>query len=154
MTTTDIAGLFLLDFPRFVTQIEHARSQEVRRFVGNYPPVNIIRKDDNWVIQIALAGYAPSDVEITTEDGHLIVKTAKHVDENVPEGVQYIHRGISQRAFERRWQLEADMEVIGAAFENGMLTIGVTRIIPEEKKPKTVPIGKSAKTIQDKLLTA
>jgi hypothetical protein len=45
MTTNDIAGLFMLDFQRIVNQIEHARSTEVRRFVGNYPPVNIIRKD-------------------------------------------------------------------------------------------------------------
>lgn len=154
MTTNDIAGLFLLDFQRLVNQLDHARSQEVRRFVGNYPPVNIIRKDDNWIIQLALAGYTEKDVEITTEDLQLIVKTAKHIDETTPEGLQYIHRGISQRAFERRWQLESDMEVIGAAFENGMLTIGVKRIIPEEKKPKIVQIGKTSKAIHDKLLAA
>lgn len=155
MTTNDIAGLFLLDFQRIVNQIDHARSTEVRRYVGNYPPVNIIRKDDNWIIQLALAGYTESDVEITTEDMQLIVKTAKQTDENVDEGIQYIHRGISQRAFERRWQLEADMEVVGAAFENGMLTIGVSRIVPEAKKPKVVPIGKTtSKSLHDKLLTA
>jgi len=152
MTTNDIAGLFLLDFQRLVNQIEHARSQEVKRFVGNYPPVDIIRKDDNWVIQIALAGYSPDDVEITTEDSQLIVKSAKQTDDS-ESAYQYIHRGISKKAFERRWQLETDMEVVGAAFENGMLTIGVTRIVPEEKKPKSVPIGKSARVIQDKLLT-
>jgi len=154
MTTTDIAGLFMLDFQRIVNQIEHARSQEVRRFVGNYPPVNIIRKDDNWIIQIALAGYAEGDVEITTEDAQLIVKSVKQTDDSAAESIQYIHRGISQRAFERRWQLEADMEVVGAAFENGMLTIGVSRIVPEAKKSKVVPIGNTSKTLHDKLLTA
>ncbi len=155
MSTNDIAGLFMLDFQRMVNQIEHARSQEVRRYVGNYPPVNIIRKDDNWVIQLALAGYSQDDVEITTDNLQLIVKTAKHVDETEAKDLQYIHRGISQRAFERRWQLEADMEVVGAAFENGMLTIGVSRIVPEAKKPKVVPIGKTtSKSLHDKLLTA
>lgn len=153
MTTHDIASLFLLDFPRFVTQIEQARSPDIRRYVGNYPPVNIIKKDDNWIIQIALAGYSPEDVVITTENQQLIVKTAKQVDDTIPDGSEYIHRGISQRAFERRWQLESDMEIAGAAFENGMLTIGVTRVIPEKMKLKTIPIGRSSKPISDKLLS-
>lgn len=153
MTTNDIAGLFMLDFQRIADQIDRARSSDIRRFVGNYPPVNIIRKDNNWVIQLALAGYSQDDVEITTEDSQLIVKSAKQADDT-DTSVQYTHRGISQRAFERRWQLESDMEVVGAAFENGLLTIGVSRIIPESKKPKIIPIGKStSKSLHDKLLT-
>lgn len=149
MNTTDIAGLFLLDFQRFATQIEHARSQEVKRFVGNYPPVNIIRQNNDWIIEIALAGYLTDDVAVTTEDGQLIVKCIRQPDE-LDDNVHYIHRGISKRAFERRWQLEADMEITNASFDNGMLTINITRVIPEEKKPKSITIKKPTKSTKDK----
>jgi len=153
MTTTDVAGLFMLDFQHIVNQLDRARSAEIRRFVSNYPPVDIIRKDDNWVIQIALAGFSAADVEITTDSNHLIVKSRKAKDEaEDPVVGEYLHRGISKRSFERRWQLGEHMEVIGAAFENGLLTIGITRNVPEKEAQKVIPIGKSTKTIQDKLL--
>ncbi len=151
MTTNDIASLFLLDFQRMVDQIDYARSSEVRRYVGHYPPVDIVRKDNNWVIQMALAGYSEDELEITTEENTLIVKGAKA--QNSDPKLEYIFKGISSKEFERRWQLDNDMEVVGTAFENGMLTIGITKIVPEAKKPKKLKIGTSADSLKSKLLT-
>ena len=150
MTTNDMASMFLLNFENLVNQIDYARSSEARRYIGNYPPVDIIRKDNNWVIQVALAGYSAEDIEVSTEENLLIVKGAK-AQKSDPK-LDYIYKGISSREFERRWQLDQDMEVVGTAFENGMLTIGVTKIIPEAKKPKKLEIGSSVSKLKTKLL--
>lgn len=150
MTTNDVASLFLLNFENLVNQIEYARSSEARKFVGNYPPVDIVRKDNNWVIQIALAGYSVEDIEVTTEENTLIVKGAK--PQKSDPKLEYVYKGISSKEFERRWQLDQDMEVVGTAFENGMLTIGVTKNIPEAKKPKKLEIGNSSNKLKTKLL--
>lgn len=150
MTTNDVASLFLLNFENMINQIEYARSSEARRFIGSYPPVDIVRKDNNWVIQLALAGYSVDDIEVTTEENTLIVKGAK-AQKSDPK-LEYVFKGISSKEFERRWQLDPDMEVVGTAFENGMLTIGVTKIVPEAKKPKKLEIGSSSSKLKTKLL--
>ena len=120
-----------------VNAIERARSSEVRKYIGNYPPVDILHKDNNWVINIALAGYSRDDIEISVENEHLIVKGNKTTKEELP----YIYKGISSKEFDRRWQLDPDMEITYAEFENGMLSIGITKNIPEAKKPRKIEIG-------------
>ncbi len=135
----DLANMFMLNFKDIVDQIDYARSSEVRKYVGHYPPVDIIRKDNNWVIQVALAGYNQKDIEVSTEDNTLIVKGNK-ANEIDPK-FEYIAKGISAKAFERRWKLDPDMEIVGTSFVDGMLTIGITKIIPEAKKPRKLEIN-------------
>lgn len=105
----------------------------------SYPPYNLIKsKDgDNYKIQIALAGFDKSDVDVEMKENTLTVKSKK---DTVESDEEFLYKGISTRSFERSWTLADDMKVHGAKFENGLLEISLERIIPEEKKPKTIDI--------------
>ena len=104
-----------------------------------YPPYNIVRDGDKFQIEIALAGIAKEDLEITVADG---VLTIEHNPEGEvePKGWQWLHKGISQRKFKRNFTLSDDVVVNGSRMENGMLYVELERIIPEEKKPRTIEI--------------
>jgi molecular chaperone IbpA len=109
----------------------------------NYPPYNIIKHgDDEYLIEIAVAGFGEEDMEITLHDGTLTVTGEIKSSDSEPN---YLHRGIAARAFSRKFTLADTIEVIGAQIYNGMLQIRLQNIIPESKKPKTIPIG-AAKT--------
>lgn len=104
-----------------------------------YPPYNIVRDGDKFQIEIALAGIAKEDLEITVADG---VLTIEHNPEGEvePKGWEWLHKGISQRKFKRNFTLSDDVVVNGSRMENGMLYVELERIIPEEKKPRTIEI--------------
>jgi len=104
-----------------------------------YPPYNIVRDGDKFQIEIALAGIAKEDLEITVADG---VLTIEHNPEGEvePKGWEWLHKGISQRKFKRNFTLSDDVVVNGSRMENGMLYVDLERIIPEEKKPRTIEI--------------
>jgi molecular chaperone IbpA len=104
-----------------------------------YPPYNIVRDGEKFQIEIALAGIAKEDLEITVAEG---VLTVEHNPEGEveSEGFQWLHKGISQRKFKRNFTLADDVVVNGSRMENGMLFIELERIIPEEKKPRTIEI--------------
>lgn len=104
-----------------------------------YPPYNIEKIDDNsYGIQMAVAGFAEDELDITLQENTLIVtgRAAEEDDER-----EFLHRGIAKRAFERRFQLADVIKVTEATYENGLLTIGLVREIPEHKKPRKVHIG-------------
>ena len=104
---------------------------------NNYPPYNVIKEDDDtYIVEIALAGFDKSDLSITVDNSNLIVKGEK---EN-KDDVEFTHKGIATRSFTRSFALGEFMEVTKAGFENGMLSVTVERIVPEEKKPKTIKI--------------
>ena len=104
-----------------------------------YPPYNIIRDGEKFQIEIALAGVDKKDLEITVAEG---VLTIEHNPEGEAEAEtwDWIHKGIAQRSFKRNFTLNDDIVVQGSRMENGMLYIELERIIPEEKKPKTIAI--------------
>lgn len=104
-----------------------------------YPPFDIERlNDDNFRITVAVVGFKPEDIEIVAQQ-NLLTVTGKHVgDANKGE---YLHRGITTRAFERRFQLADFIEVAKANFEHGLLTIELTRVVPEAMKPRRIEIG-------------
>ena len=106
----------------------------------NYPVHNIIKVTDNkFVIELAVAGFKEGDLSITVEDGNLVVAGSIKTPENT-EPREYIHRGISARSFFKSWKLSEHVEVINAGVTNGILTIDLERMIPEEKKAKSIPI--------------
>ncbi|WP_347177854.1 Hsp20 family protein [Marinicella marina] len=110
----------------------------------SYPPYNIESIDENnYRITLALAGFGDNDLEITSEQNTLTVKGKK---ENDVEG-KYIHRGIANRSFERRFQLADHVKVKAANMNNGLLHIELEREIPEAMKPRTIAIGTDEKTI-------
>ena len=107
----------------------------------NYPPYNIVKLDEsNYAIQIAIAGFGKDDIEIETKENILAVRTKDKNESEVVDDTTYLHKGISNRAFKRTWQISDDVVVKGATFENGLLNIELERIIPEEKKPRLIKI--------------
>ena len=104
-----------------------------------FPPYNI-RKDgeNNFVIEMALAGFNKKDIEVEVEDGTLSIRSIK---EDTSEADSEIYRGIAYRKFVRKFTLADAVVVNGAKLENGMLTIDLERVIPEEKKPRTITVN-------------
>jgi molecular chaperone IbpA len=107
---------------------------------GGYPPYNIEKTGENaYRIQMAVAGFAQDELDITVQENMLTVTGKAAEAEN--GGREFLYRGIAKRAFERRFQLADVIKVTGAAYENGLLNIDLVREIPEEKKPRKVVIG-------------
>ena len=116
----------------------------LQRYVDNnvtstgFPPYNIQKVGDyNYTIEMALAGFSKDDIEVEVADGTLSVRSDKKEE---PEDEFTYHRGISYRKFERKFTLAADLVVNGAKLENGMLTIDLERIVPDEKKPRLISV--------------
>ncbi len=104
-----------------------------------YPPFDIVKDgEDSYRITLAVAGFAPSDIEIVAQQNQLTV-TGNRADED-GQG-DYLHRGIATRAFERRFQLADFIEAGDARFENGLLSIALKRVVPEAMKPRKIEIG-------------
>ena len=114
------------------------------RYVDNnatstgYPPYNIRKEGDyNYVIEMALAGFAREDLEIEVADGVLTIRSVK---EKSDDDVSNLYRGISYRKFVRKFTIADDIVVNGAKMENGMLSVDLERIVPEEKKPRLIEV--------------
>ena len=108
-----------------------------------YPPYNIEKiSDDDYRIQMAVAGFAEDELSITVTDGTLVI-TGQAGEEDDSE--RYIHRGIAKRAFERRFQLADTVEVEDASYEHGLLSVALKRVVPEHLKPREVSINGKVK---------
>ena len=104
-----------------------------------FPPYNIRKDGENhFVIEMALAGFNKKDIEVEVEDGTLSIRSVK---EDTSEANSEIYRGIAYRKFVRKFTLAEAVVVNGAELENGMLTINLERVIPEEKKPRTITVN-------------
>ena len=104
----------------------------------SYPPYNINKVDDlNYQIEMALAGFNKKDIEIKSADSQLTIKSVESDDKDEKET---LHRGISKRKFSRTFTLADDIKVNGAELKDGMLLIDLEKIVPEEKKPRTIDI--------------
>jgi molecular chaperone IbpA len=106
--------------------------------VPNYPPYNIRKIDDlKYAIDIALAGFGKKDIKVNYSDNSLTIKSIK--DESKKDDI--VHRGISHRSFTRTFALSDDVIVNDAKFENGLLSIELEKIVPEEKRPQEIKIS-------------
>mgnify|MGYP001420050241 CR=1 FL=1 len=103
-----------------------------------YPPYNIIQQEENFQIEMAVAGVRMEDLNIEVADGALTISYNPQDVES--EDWTYVHKGVAQRRFERKFTLADDVVVHGARMENGMLYIELERIIPDEKKPRKIEI--------------
>tara|TARA_X000000950_G_scaffold159952_1_gene195837 strand:+ start:256 stop:714 length:459 start_codon:yes stop_codon:yes gene_type:complete len=107
---------------------------------GGYPPYNIQKTEDyKFEIEMALAGFSKKDIEIEVAEGVLTVKSMKDKDTGSTDDYT-LYKGISQRNFTRKFTLADDIVVKGAELKDGMLTISLERIVPEEKKPQLITI--------------
>ena len=108
---------------------------------GAYPPYNIRKEDDyKFVIEIALAGFSEKDVEVELTENVLSIRSVDEKGKQNLDTPDYVHRGIANRSFSRKFTLADDIVVRGAEFQNGLLNITLERVIPDEKKPRIIPI--------------
>ena len=115
---------------------DYARHQQQST---GFPPYNIQKVTDyGYEITMALAGFDKSDIEVEVAQGVLTIRSVKETSEESDEWT--LHRGISYRKFNRKFTLADDVVVNGAKLENGLLTISLEQVIPEEKKPKLIEI--------------
>ena len=109
----------------------------------NYPPYNIRREgDEKYFIELEIAGLKEDDLEVQLQSQILTIRSKKE-NSGSEENTNYVHRGIAKRQFEREFTLSDDIVVKGCDLTNGMLTIELERIIPEEKRARLIPIGKN-----------
>jgi len=137
MTTLDFSPLFrsTVGFDRLSRMMDTAlRNDEA----GGYPPYNIEALGENaYRVTLAVAGFSPEDLTITSQENVLIVSGKMKQPE---ENTQFLYRGIAGRAFERRFQLADYIKVTGASLVNGLLNIELAREVPEAMKPRTIKI--------------
>jgi molecular chaperone IbpA len=103
----------------------------------SYPPYDLLKLDeDTYRLSLAVAGFTKEDIDLSVDNGTLIIK-GEIVD---VIDAEVVHKGIASRKFTRSFALGEYMEVTGADLKDGMLHINVDRIVPEEKKPKSIKI--------------
>ena len=112
---------------------------------ASYPPYNILKSDNNYTISLAVAGFSKDEVDVSLQENELVVKgVAKDQDDKI----EFLHRGIAGRNFERKFRLADTIKVSDASYEDGLLNIYLEREIPEHQKPRKIEINnKSFKNI-------
>ena len=149
MTTFDFAPLFRtsIGYDRLASLMNAAHRGESS---NSYPPYNIQKAgEDQYRITMAVAGFAESELSITTENNKLTVAGNKAPEEE-GENNAYLYRGIATRSFERRFNLADHVRVSGARLDNGLLHIELEREIPEAMKPRKIDIRSSGTLIENK----
>jgi molecular chaperone IbpA len=142
MTTYDFSPLYrsTVGFDR-LARVMDAMAQSTSAANG-YPPYNIAAVgEDHYRVTMAVAGFSESDLSVEVREQMLIVE-GKIAERE--EGVEYLHRGISERGFVRKFQLADHVKVKDASLSNGLLVIDLEREVPEEMKPRTIKIGRGA----------
>ena len=127
----------LIGFDTMFDQLERRFANQVQ---NNYPPHNIIRTGENtYLIEVAVAGFGKNEVSVPLENNELTIKGEKAEVEETAE-IQYLHRGLASRNFVRVFPLAEHIEVKGAEIKDGILTVKLERIIPEELKPRIIEV--------------
>ena len=104
-----------------------------------YPPYNLVQESNvKWRIEVALAGWSKDEIEVSTESNILLIRSKAAKDK---EEEEYMHRGISTRTFARGFNLSDDVEIGDVAFNNGMLTIELKKVIPDHQKLRVYDIN-------------
>ncbi|MBF0246895.1 MAG: Hsp20 family protein [Alphaproteobacteria bacterium] len=151
MRTIDFTPLnrFAVGFDRMQRQLESMAHLDDA--ASAYPPYNIeVLGEDAYRITMAVAGFGVEDLDLTVQDTQLTV--SGRIDKPA-EDVKYLHRGIANRTFERRFELADHIKVSGAEMHNGLLHIELTREVPEALKPRKIAIAGAdarGKTIEHK----
>ena len=141
MRTFDFTPLWRssIGFDRLIDLVDAAqRSNE-----ETYPPYNIERvADDRYQISLALAGFSPSDVNVTAEQNVVTIEGRKSEEKR-----EYLYHGISARSFKRQFSLADHVEVKNASFDNGILRIDLVREVPEAMKPRKITINDGSSNV-------
>jgi molecular chaperone IbpA len=152
MNTIDLSPLYrtMVGFDRMASMIDSAARLDGAQ---GYPPYNIERVgDDRFAIEIAVAGFGEDDLDIELKE-NLLTVAGKKTQSEESDGREFLHRGIAERGFIRRFQLADHVVVTGADLVNGMLRIDLRRELPEAAKPRKIEIGQTAAKESPKLIS-
>lgn len=147
MTHFKLPRSAFIGFDNIFDELERITTAQAQ---DNYPPHNIVRLSENkYAIELAVVGFREQDLELRQQEGILYVSGKK------PEAlsIDYVHRGISGRAFKRSFRLSEHVEVKGADLRDGLLVIELERVVPEEKRPRTIPINQHVENTHDTIQT-
>lgn len=152
MNTIDLSPLYrtMVGFDRMASMIDAASRLDGAQ---GYPPYNIERiGDDQFAIELAVAGFGEDDLDIEVKENLLTVAGKKETPEGAEER-DFLHRGIAERGFIRRFQLADHVVVDGASLRNGLLRVELRRELPEAAKPRKVAIGEAVGHSSPKLIS-
>ncbi|MEI7931443.1 MAG: Hsp20 family protein [Alphaproteobacteria bacterium] len=138
MRTVDYSPLYrsAVGFDRLFARLDAAASEAA----SGYPPYNIERTGENtYRVEVAVAGFKPEELSVEVKEGVLTVQGRKAA--NGEDQRRFLHRGLAERNFERRFQLADHVFVENADLADGLLTVSLKRELPEQLKPRTIPIG-------------
>ena len=158
MTKLEFSKLFdmpsmdklLVGYEPMFRRLEEAH-ESLSKVIPNYPPYNIVKVDDNkYVIEMAVAGFGKSNLDIEIQDGTLVVSGQSQLADMYEEGINntYIYKGIADRNFTRKFSIADTVEIKNADLINGMLKIWLENIIPDTKKPKKVDINDPSEPVK------
>ena len=148
MTRLDLFGQFspfTFGFDRVFDELNRVQSTSQ----SNYPPYNIRKgnEEDSYLIELAVAGFGKDDLSVMVKENNLTIEgDISHKDS------AFVHQGISQRKFSRNFVLAEDVLVKGSDLSNGILSIFLERVVPEEKKARTIDIGKVSASMKKQFL--
>jgi molecular chaperone IbpA len=145
MRTIDFSPLYrtAVGFDRLAQLLDAAATQDSQ---GGYPPYNIERTGENeYRVEIAVAGFRPEELNVEVKENLLTVQGRKAAND---EARRYLHRGLAERNFERRFQLADYMVVSDAKLADGLLAIELRRELPEQRKPRSIPITSAPNAAQ------
>jgi molecular chaperone IbpA len=148
MRTFDLSPLFrsTVGFDRMSQLLDSALRVDEAQL--SYPPYNIEKTgEDSYRITMAVAGFGQDDLGIVSQENSVTISGKA---QEVPEGVEYLHRGIARRAFQRRFELADHIKVKGAELVNGLLHLDLVREVPEEQKPREIKISAAPKSVEAK----
>ena len=134
--TMNVPRSLFIGFEPILNELE--RIHTAGRIKDNYPPHNVVKVDDeNFIIELAVAGFSQDDILVEVKDGILLIKAEKaEKDER-----EYAHKGISSRKFEKSFRLSEFVVIDGADLENGILVVYARVELPEERRPRKIEIG-------------
>lgn len=140
MSSFDFSPLYrtVVGFDRLASMIDTAARLDGAQ---GYPPYNIeqsVEDENAYAIELAVAGFAEKDLELEVKEGQLIIVGKK---DSADDKRRFVHRGIAERGFIRRFQLADHVVVTGASLVNGLLRVDLRRELPEAMKPRKIAIG-------------
>ena len=146
MTSIDTFGQFRpfsIGFDKLFSDMER-----ISNINDNFPPYNVIKSsEDSYLIELAVAGFGKDDLSVMVKENNLTIEgDISHKDS------AFVHQGISQRKFSRNFVLAEDVLVKGSDLSNGILSIFLERVVPEEKKARTIDIGKVSASMKKQFL--
>ena len=134
-STMNVPRSLFIGFDPILNELE--RIQSAGRSQDNYPPHNVVKiDDDNFNIELAVAGFSEEDISVEVKDGILLIKGQQGDDDR-----EYAHKGISSRKFEKSFRLSEFVVIDGADLVNGILVVNARVEVPEERRPRKIEIG-------------